>query len=212
MPNKNTTNQYYVPDITKMNDDKTSICHFIYFDGEDIDISNKKVLECYEQKSNIVLIKKFSKSKKLVFFEEQFLYILSDLKVNKDNENIRRLSKKYDLCRLCEIEAKEENNKFLFILKFIRNDYFDKISKYLIFEQDEGNTFYDYLSDALDRCESTFFGDFSDDEEEEEDDDEENKDGVDESVNDVDMSNRQMNSIHFEKNTDLISTSRKKIL
>ena len=193
----------------KLPDDKTSFCHFIYFEGEDIDISSKKAIDCFEQTNNFVSFKKFSKVKKLIFIEEQFLYILRDFAVNKTDEKIRRISKKFDLNKLCNIEAKEENKKYVYKLQFLKNDYFDRETRIFIFEEEEGNLFYDLLSETLEKIESTFFNDLSDDEEEEED---QVGDGED-SMNDIDMSAKNMNPISFnDKNNDLISSSRKKII
>ena len=48
-------------------DDKTASCHYITFDGEDIDITNKRAVNCLEQNNNIVLLIKFSKSKRYLF-------------------------------------------------------------------------------------------------------------------------------------------------
>jgi hypothetical protein len=199
----------------KLPDDKTSFCHFIYFEGEDIDISRKKAIDCYEQTNNFVLFKKFSKVKKLIFIEEQFLYILKDFAVNKTDEKIRRISKKFDLGKLCNIEAKEENKKYVYKLQFLKNDYFDRETRIFIFEEDEGNLFYDLLSETLEKIESTFFSDLSDDEneEEEEEDDVDKIGDIEDSMNDVDMSAKHMNQISFnDKNNDLISSSRKKII
>ena len=197
-------------------DDKTASCHYITFDGEDIDITNKRAVNCLEQNNNIVLLKKFSKSKRYLFLEEQFLYVAKDLKQNKENininSNIKRVVKKYDIGRLCEMDVKEENHKYIFKLQFLRNDYFDKNIKIFIFETSDGNDFYEQLSDSLEKVESTFFYDNSDDENEGEEEEDDNNEVVDDSMNDVDMSNRQMNSINFRHgDNDLISSSRKKI-
>ena len=121
----------------KIIDDKTSACHFIYFEGEDIDISRKKAIDCYEQTNNFLLFKKFSKVKKLIFMEEQFLYILKDFIVNKSDEKLRRIMKKFDLSKLCNIEVKEENKKFIYKLQFLKNDYFDRETRVFIFEEEE---------------------------------------------------------------------------
>ena len=194
-------------------DDKTSVCHFIYFEGEDIDITRKKAIDCYEQTNNFLLFKKFSKVKKLLFMEEQFLYILKNITVNKSDEKLRRVVKKFDLSKLCNIEAKEENKKYVFKLQFLKNDYFDRETRIFIFEEDEGTIFYELLSETLERIESTFFSDLSDDEEEEEEEEEDKIGNIDDSVNDVDMSAKHMNQISFNgQNNDLISSSRKKII
>ena len=197
-------------------DDKTSTCHFIFFEGEDIDISRKKAIECYEQTNNFLLFKKFSKTKKIIFIEEQFLYILKDLVVNKNDEKMRRVIKQLDLCKLCNIEAKEENKKYVFKLQFLKNDYFDRETRIFIFEEEEGNFFYEQLVETLEKFESTFFGDYSDEEnegEEEEEDDEDNVGNIEDSLKNVDLSVKNMNQISFnDKNDDLISSSRKKII
>ena len=147
--------------------------------------------------------------------EEQFLYILKDFIVNKSDEKLRRIMKKFDLSKLCNIEVKEENKKFIYKLQFLKNDYFDRETRVFIFEEEEGNLFYELLSETLEKIESTFFSDLSDDEneEEEEEDDEDKNDNVEDSVNDVDMSAKHMNQLTFnDKNNDLISSSRKKII
>jgi len=69
------------------------------------------------------------------------------------------------------------------------------------------------LVDVLEKVESTFFNDEDEDEEEEEEDDDNNNINLEDSANDVDMSAKNMNRIVFnDKDNNLISSSRKKII
>ena len=207
----------------KDQEDKTSYCHSILFEGEDIDIAKKQLLECLEQVgTNFILFKKKSKVKRLIYIDEQFLYILKEITVNNNNINninMRRITRRYDLSKLCNIELNNEKGDFKFALHFLKNDYFDREIKTLFFKPEEGRIFYQNLADTIESIESTFFNDLfeydEDDEEKEEDEDDEN--GVKEdSENDIDMSAKHMNNINIinDKNNDLdlISSSRKKIV
>jgi len=197
-------------------DDKTSYCHFFLFDGEDIDITGKKVIKCYQQTNNIMLLKNITKVKKLVFIEEPYLYVLHDQIVDKNDQRIRRVARKFDLSKLFSIETKEENKRYVFKFQLLRGDYFERETKFFVFEKKEGKLFHDLLYDTLDNIESTFFG-FSDDEyeeeEEEEDDDDVDKIGsIEDSMKDADMSVKRLSPMGFNNNDDLISSSRKKII
>ena len=200
----------------KYYEDKTSYCHYIILEGEDIDISRKNIIECSEQTgSGFFLFKK--KTRKLVFVEEKFLYILKDIIVNKNDNRLRRVIKKYDISKLCNIEAKtDKTNKFIFKLQFLKNDYFDRETRTFIFDEQRGTIFYELIADTLEKVESTFFNDLSDEDDEDEEEEDEKDDKIDNlevSGNEIDMSAKSMNKIAFdEKNNDLISTSRKKII
>ena len=200
---------------SKYIEDKTANCHYIILEGEDIDISRKNIIECAEQTSAAFFLFK-KKTRKLVFIEEKFLYILKDIIVNKNDNRLRRVIKKYDISKLCNIEAKaDKSNKFIFKLQFLKNDYFDRETRTFIFDEQRGTLFYEIIAETLEKVESTFFNDLSDDdEEEEEDEDKEDKgDGLEISGNEIDLSAKSMNKIGFDdKNNDLISTSRKKII
>ena len=199
----------------KYSEDKTANCHYIILEGEDIDISRKNIIECAEQTSAALFLFK-KKTRKLVFIEEKFLYILKDIIINKNDNRLRRVIKKYDISKLCNIEAKaDKSNKFIFKLQFLKNDYFDRETRTFIFDEQRGTIFYELIAETLEKVESTFFNDLSDDdEEEEEDEDKEDKgDGLEISGNEIDLSAKSMNKIGFDdKNNDLISTSRKKII
>ena len=200
----------------KLTDDKTSYCHYIIYEGEDIDISRKNIIECSEQTGyGFFLFKK--KTRKLVFVEEKFLYILKDIIVNKNDNRLRRVIKKYDISKLCNVEAKtDKTNKFIFKLQFLKNDYFDRETRTFIFDEQRGTIFYELIADTLEKVESTFFNDLSDEEDEDEEEDDEigdKNDNLEISGNEIDMSAKSMNKIAFDdKNNDLISTSRKKII
>ena len=192
-----------------IDDEKISSCHFVLLEGEDVDITRKKAIECYEQSNNFILFKKFTKSKKIIFIDEQFLYIVKDVIIDKNDEKKRRISKKFDISKLCNIEAKEENSKLVYKLQFLKNDYFDRESRIFIFDEAGSTLFYEQLIDVLEKVESTFFND----EEEEEEEEEEDKGNLEDSANDVDISAKNMNRIVFnDKDNNLISSSRKKII
>ena len=211
--NEQNNNEKQEEDNNKTIDDKISFCHFTLLDGEDVDITRKKAIECYEQSSNFILFKKFTKSKKIIFIDENFLYILKDVIVDKNDEKKRRVSKKFDISKLCNIEAKEENKKLVYKLQFLKNDYFDRESRIFIFDEAGSTLFYEQLVDVLEKVESTFFNDEDENEEEEEEDDDNNNINLEDSANDVDMSAKNMNRIVFnDKDNNLISSSRKKII
>ena len=198
----------------KYGEDKTSYCHFIILEGEDIDISRKNIIECAEQTSGAFFLFK-KRTRKLVFIEEKFLYILKDITINKNDNRLRRVLKKYDISKLCNIEAKaDKTNKFIFKLQFLKNDYFDRETRTFIFDEQRGTIFYELIAETLEKVESTFFNDLSyDDEEDEEDEKDDKGDGLEISGNEIDLSAKSMNKIGFDdKNNDLISTSRKKII
>ncbi|WP_297980861.1 hypothetical protein [uncultured Methanobrevibacter sp.] len=98
-------------------------------------------------------------------------------------------------------------------LQFLKNDYFDRESRIFIFDEAGSTLFYEQLVDVLEKVESTFFNDEDEDEEEEEEDDDNNNINLEDSANDVDMSAKNMNRIVFnDKDNNLISSSRKKII
>jgi len=203
----------------KDSNDKTSFAHSIIFEGEDIDITRKKVYECLEQTgTNFIIFKKKNKTKRLILFDEKFLYILKEIVGTNNNINIRRISRRYDLSKLCNIELTNSDDEFKFSLHFLKNDYFDREVKVLFFNQEEGRLFYQKLADTIEEIESSFFDDLfeyeddGDDEEKEEED--EDKGDKEKSDIDIDMSNKHFNNMINVQNNDLdlISSTRKKII
>ena len=203
----------------KDSNDKTSFAHSIIFEGEDIDITRKKVYECLEQTgTNFIIFKKKNKTKRLILFDEKFLYILKEITGTNNNINIRRISRRYDLSKLCNIELTNSDDEFKFSLHFLKNDYFDREVKVLFFNQEEGRLFYQKLADTIEEIESSFFDDLfeyeddGDDEEKEEED--EDKGDKEKSDIDIDMSNKHFNNMINVQNNDLdlISSTRKKII
>ena len=204
----------------KDSNDKTSFAHSIIFEGEDIDITRKKVYECLEQTgTNFIIFKKKNKTKRLILFEEKFLYILKEITgTNNSNINIRRISRRYDLSKLCNIELSNSDDEFKFSLHFLKNDYFDREVKVLFFNQEEGRLFYQKLADTIEEIESSFFDDLfeyedDDDDEEKEEEDEEKVDKEKSDI-DIDMSAKHFNNMINVQNNDLdlISSTRKKII
>ena len=203
----------------KDSNDKTTFAHSIIFEGEDIDITRKKVYECLEQTgTNFIIFKKKNKTKRLILFDEKFLYILKEIAGTNNNINIRRISRRYDLSKLCNIELTNSDDEFKFSLHFLKNDYFDREVKVLFFNQEEGRLFYQKLADTIEEIESSFFDDLfeyeddGDDEEKEEED--EDKGDKEKSDIDIDMSNKHFNNMINVQNNDLdlISSTRKKII
>ena len=50
----------------------------------------------------------------------------------------------------------------------MKNDYFDRETRTFIFDEQRGTIFYELIVDTLEKVESTFFNDLSDEEDEEE--------------------------------------------
>ena len=166
------------------NNDKTSYCHIIFHKGFDVDISTKKTIECYEHinSRNLLLFKKSTNIKSFIFIEDQYMYLLKDIIINKDNDNLRRINKKLDLNTLFDYKVQKEEDKYLFTFDFIQNNnLFERNIKYLLFEEKEGEKFEELLIDTLEKIEADFLDEIFDQEEEnDEEEEEEKKDGDDE--------------------------------
>lgn len=95
------------------NNDKTSSCHIMFHSGADIDITTKKIFECVEEVSNrsFLLFKRKYKIKTFIFIEEQYMYLLKDIIINKNNEKLRRISIRYDLNQLFDYKVLKQDNK-----------------------------------------------------------------------------------------------------
>ena len=137
-------------------DYKTSFCHIIFHNGIDIDITRKKIFECYEQSSNrkYIFFKKATKIKTLLFIEEHYLYLLKDIIIDKTNDKLRRINNKYDINNLFDYKIKKKDNYLLFTLDFLLDDnLFERKEKNLLFEEKEGEIFENYLIDTLEKIE-----------------------------------------------------------
>ena len=78
------------------------------------------------------------------------MYILKDIIINKNDNRLRRVIKKYDISKLCNIEAKaDKSNKFIFKLQFLKNDYFDRETRTFIFDEQRGTIFYELIAETL---------------------------------------------------------------
>ena len=125
-----------------------TICHRIIPKGLDIDISSKVYFKCYKikTKSNIISFLTGSKKVKvpyLIFFDENFYYMLKDKPINQNNENIRRIGNRYDLLKLSNFQTRKINDDYEFAFEFLNEDYFDRIYKLLYFEPKEAEVFFD---------------------------------------------------------------------
>ena len=173
------------------NNDKTSFCHVFFHNGFDIDISTKKIFECYEHisKRNLLLFKKSTNIKSFIFIEEQYLYILKDITINKNNDNIRRINNKLDLNTLFDYKVQKEEDKYLFTFDFIQNNnLFERNIKHLLFEEKEGEKFEELLIETLEKIEADFLDEIFDHEEEN---DEEEEEGDDEKKNEKDENDKK---------------------
>lgn len=176
------------------NNDKTSFCHIIFRNGVDIDITTKKIFECYENINvrNFLLFKKNTKIKTLLFIEEQYLYLLKDIIINKNNENLRRISNRFDLNKLFDYKVQKTDNNYLFSFDFLKNDnLLDRHMKHLLFEHNEGVTFEEYLIEILEKIDATYLDEIFENEEgedeEEEEEEEEEKDEKENGTKDADV-------------------------
>ena len=190
-------------------DYKTSFCHIIFHNGIDIDITRKKVFECYEQSSNrkYLFFKTTTKIKTLLFIEEHYLYLLKDIAIDKTNDKLRRINSKYDLNKLFDYKIKKKDNNLLFTLDFLLDDnLFERNVKNLLFEEKEGDNFENYLIETLEKIDSVFLDEiFGDNEEEEEEDEKEgNKGGHNKEDNKNDEENKEDDNKEEKKeNKDL---------
>ena len=162
--------------------DKTSYSHIIFYNGVDIDINTKKIIECYENvnKRNFLLFTKKTNIKTLLFIEEQYLYLLKDVVINKKNENLRRISNRFDLNKLFDYNVTKQDKNYLFTFDFIKNEnLLDRNVKNLLFTQDDGERFEEMLIDTMEKYEVNFLEEIFEDqaqEDEEEEDEKEEKD------------------------------------
>ena len=162
------------------NNDKISFCHFIFHKGVDIDISTKKLFSCYEQSNSKTFIifnsKKYSKTKTLLFFDEQYLYLLKDIEVNTQNKNLRRINDKYDLNKLFDYTTIKKENSYEFCLDFlVEENFLDRKIKNLLFEENEAELFENEMLEILEKIDSIYISENHNEEEEEEENDEEDE-------------------------------------
>ena len=125
-----------------------TVCHRIIQKGSDIDIETKTYFKCYKIKTKSNIISFITGSKKikvpyLIFFDENFYYMLKDKPVNKNNENIRRIGNRYDLMNLTNFQIRKLNEDYEFAFEFMNEDYFDRTYKLLYFEPKEAEIFYE---------------------------------------------------------------------
>jgi hypothetical protein len=176
-----------------INNDKTSYCHIIFHKGEDIDVSMKKIFECYEEISNrnFLLFKKRVKIKTLLFFEEQYIYILRDKIVDNDNQKLRRISNILDLNKLFDYKVSKKENNYLFTLDFLKEDnLLERNLKNLLFDENVGEEFEDYLIKMLEKIDATFLDEIF---EQNEEDDEDEKDKEKENSNEKENNEKNEN-------------------
>ena len=140
--------------------------------GLDIDISTKKDLFfCYEKMQNKTFFttKKYNKVQSILFIDEHYLYILKNVSINKSNDNLRRISDKYDLNKLFDYTINLHNNDYEFCFDFLIEDNFlNQKKKYLLFEEKEAKMFENYLLNTLDKIDSIYVSENNEENDEEE--------------------------------------------
>ena len=161
------------------------ICHRIIQKGIDIDISNKICYQCYKLKyksnffSFITGVKEL-KIPYLIFFDENFYYMVKDKQINNKNKNIRRIGNRYDLSKLRCFRFRKINQNYEFEFEFYANNDFERAFKYIYFEQKEAEVFLEdfqeYVLENLSNVIEIKAEDDIIDEENEEEDNEEQKD------------------------------------
>ena len=125
-----------------------TVCHRIIQKGSDVDITSKTFFKCYKikVKSNIISFitgNKKIKAPYLIFFDENFYYMIKDKPVNINNENIRRIGNRYDLLKLTNFQTRKVDDDYEFAFEFMNEDYFDRTYKLLYFEPKEAEIFYE---------------------------------------------------------------------
>ena len=154
-----------------------TVCHRIIPKGTDIDITTKTFFNCYKIKTKSNIISFITGSKKikvpyLIFFDENFYYMIKDKVVNKNNENIRRIGNRYDLLKITNFQARKVNDDYEFAFEFMNEDYFDRTYKLLYFEPKEAEIFHEVFqhfaySFGVDIC-GTLLNNMEEEEEEDE--------------------------------------------
>ena len=145
--------------------------------GIDIDMTNFKFFICREQVNSKIffVLKKYSKIDSLVLFDENYLYVLKDIVINKKNEKLRRINDIYDLRQLLNYNVTKKQNGFEYTLNFIlEKNFLDRKIKKFLFEEKEAIGFETLLLDTLDTIETLYVNDY-DEEEDEEEEKEDNK-------------------------------------
>ena len=181
-----------------------TVCHRIIPKGSDIDITTKTFFKCYKIKAKTNLISFIIGFKKikvpyLIFFDENFYYMVKDKTVNKNNENIRRIGNRYDLLKITNFQTRKVNNDYEFAFEFMNEDYFDRTYKLLYFEPKEAEIFHEVFQHFAYSFGFDISGNLFDKLEEEEEDDNE---GGEEEEDEKEENDNKDNLENEEKEND----------
>ena len=119
--------------------------------------------------------KKYNKIQSILFIDEHYLYILKNISINKNNQNLRRISDKFDLNKLFDYTINKIKNHYEFSLDFlIAENFLDRKQKFLLFDEREAENFENYLLEILEKIDSIYVNENNEESEEEEEEEEEN--------------------------------------
>ena len=111
---------------------------------------------------------------------------------------MRRISNRFDLNKLFDYKVERSDNNYLFSFDFLKNEnLLERYMKHLLFEQNDGVRFEDYLIEILEKIDATYLDEIfenEDGEEEEEEEEEEEKDEKENSTKDVDEQKNEENN------------------
>ena len=110
---------------------------------------------------------------------------------------MRRISNRFDLNKLFDYKVERSDNNYLFSFDFLKNEnLLERYMKHLLFEQNDGVRFEDYLIEILEKIDATYLDEIfeNEDGEEEEEEEEEEKDEKENSTKDVDEQKNEENN------------------
>lgn len=133
-----------------------SVCHFVYPKGYYISLNEIEAYKFTKIKKN----KKFLFFKKkentlekpyLTFFDENFIYFLKDIVVNKNDQSLRKVGNKYSLFHLINADFNQNEDKSVWVIKL---EFLDKskisnaryITKEMRFDKENAEGFYEALN------------------------------------------------------------------
>lgn len=143
------------PSLLEYEKDQNSTCHKILIKGTLLDLADRRIIKCLKiKKVKPSVFSMFSGSnskqverKYMAYFDENYLYFLKDIEMNK-KANLRKVGNKYNLRLLynsCFNKLSDKRWKARLI--FFKDNFGDmKVTKELILDQEELEKFYNMLS------------------------------------------------------------------
>ena len=120
--------------------DTNSYCHYILKKNNYIDIAEVKVIHCTHIKNKKALFSskktKQKSNKSYLMFDEEFIYIIKDKEISKQNKFLRKVKDKIRFKHISNISLKTFDTFHIEVtIETYANDY------YLIDETEKANTF-----------------------------------------------------------------------